>query len=94
MTRSDLIEKLATKKDISNAAAETVITETFRLMSDTLISGGRIEIRGFGSFDIREYNGYMGRNPKTGVETEVKPKKTPFFKTGKELKERILDSNK
>jgi len=58
-------------------------------MTDTLIAGNRIEIRGFGSFEIREYDGYTARNPKTGEQIEVKPKKLPFFKTGKDLKERI-----
>jgi integration host factor subunit beta len=90
MTRSDLIEKLAIEKNISNAVSEQIITEIFGSMTETLIAGSRIEIRGFGSFDIRKYEGYTGRNPKTGTQTEVKPKKSPFFKTGKELKERIL----
>jgi len=90
MTRSDLIEKLAGKQNISNAVSERIITEIFGSMKETLIAGSRIEIRGFGSFEIREYDGYKGRNPKTGVTTEVKPKKSPFFKTGKELKDRIL----
>lgn len=58
-------------------------------MTDTLVSSNRIEIRGFGSFEIREYDGYTARNPKTGEQIEVKPKKLPFFKTGKDLKERI-----
>ena len=61
-------------------------------MADTLISGNRIEIRGFGSFEVRDYDGYTARNPRTGVQVEVKPKKLPFFKTGKDLKERILQS--
>jgi len=58
-------------------------------MADTLISGGKIEIRGFGSFVIKEYAGYSGRNPKSGLAVEVNPKKLPFFKVGKELKERV-----
>jgi len=89
MTRSELIEQLAQNKLISVRAAEWVIQEIFDSMSDTLIAGDRIEIRGFGSFEIREYEGYTGRNPKTGLEVAVSPKKTPFFKVGKELKERI-----
>lgn len=63
-------------------------------MADTLISGGRVEIRGFGSFEVREYDAYTARNPKTGVQIQVKPKRSPFFKTGKELKERILEGGK
>ena len=90
MTKSELIEQLAQNKLISNRAAERVIQEIFDSMTDTLITGGRIEIRGFGSFEIREYEGYTGRNPKTGLEVSVDPKKTPFFKVGKELKERIM----
>lgn len=90
MTRSDLVDKLAVEKNISNAVAERIVTEIFKSMTETLISGNRIEIRGFGSFEVREYGTYTARNPKTGAQIEVKPKKSPFFKTGKELKERIL----
>ena len=89
MTRSDLIEKLAIEKNISNTVAESIVLEIFGSMTDTLVTGNRIEIRGFGSFEIREYDGYTARNPKTGEQIEVKPKKLPFFKTGKDLKERI-----
>lgn len=89
MTRSDLIEKLAIEMNISNIVAESIVLEIFGSMTDTLIAGNRIEIRGFGSFEIREYDGYTARNPKTGEQIEVKPKKLPFFKTGKDLKERI-----
>lgn len=89
MTRSDLIEKLAIEKNISNTVAESIVLEIFGSMTDTLVSGNRIEIRGFGSFEIREYDGYTARNPKTGEQIEVKPKKLPFFKTGKDLKGRI-----
>ena len=94
MTRSDLIEQLAERRGINLAVAETVVHEIFSSMADTLIAGNRIEIRGFGSFEIREYEGYSGRNPKTGLEVVVKPKKSPFFKVGKELKERILEPGK
>ena len=90
MTRSELIEQLAQSKFISIRAAEWVIQEIFDSMTDTLIAGDRIEIRGFGSFEIREYEGYTGRNPKSGMEVSVGSKKTPFFKVGKELKERIM----
>jgi integration host factor subunit beta len=91
MTRSDLVDKLASEKNISNAVADKIVTEIFKSMSDTLVSGNRIEIRGFGSFEVREYDGYTARNPKTGVQIEVMPKKLPFFKTGKDLKDRIMD---
>lgn len=89
MTRSDLIEKLAELRSISYSVAESIVLEIFGSMTDTLVSGNRIEIRGFGSFEIREYDGYTARNPKTSEQIEVKPKKLPFFKTGKDLKERI-----
>ena len=58
-------------------------------MRDGLVSGGRIEIRGFGSFIVKEYKSYQGRNPKTGNKINVPPKKLPFFKVGKELRERV-----
>ena len=91
MTKSDLIEKLATKKGIPQSIADQAVRIIFDSMTETMISGGRIEIRGFGSFEMRKYEGYTGRNPKTGAETTVAPKKSPFFKVGKELKKRIMD---
>lgn len=90
MTKSELIERLAIEKNITITVAERIITEIFKSMTDTLVSGNRIEIRGFGSFEVREYDGYTARNPKTGAQLEVQQKKSPFFKTGKYLKERIL----
>lgn len=92
MTRSDLIELFTLKTDVTIPVAEAIVHEIFGGMSEALIAGDRIEIRGFGSFEIREYEGYIGRNPTTGVETTVKPKKSPFFKVGKDLKERIMSS--
>ena len=92
MTRAELIEQLALEKNISNTLADRIITEILKSMTDTLISGNRIEIRGFGSFEVRDYEGRTGRNPKTGALIKVQPKKTPFFKTGKDLKQRILES--
>ena len=79
---------------LSITTAEAIIHEVFGCMADTLIAGNRIEIRGFGSFKIREYVAYTGRNPKTGLEVVVKPKKLPFFKVGKGLRERILESGR
>jgi len=89
MNRSDLIEQLALEKNLNMATAEKIVLEIFGCMAATLIAGNRIEIRGFGSFEIREYGAYTGRNPKTGLEVAVAPKRSPFFKVGKELKERI-----
>ncbi len=91
MTRSDLINKFAEERGITHHVAEQIIMEIFSGMTETLISGDHIEIRGFGSFAIREYDGRHGRNPKTGEIIAVKPKKAPFFKTGKELKQRIME---
>lgn len=89
MNKSDLIEQLAISRDISIKRAEQVVSELFGSMSEALLDGERIEIRGFGSFEIREYGSYTGRNPKTGEPIEVKPKRLPFFKVGKELRERV-----
>ena len=90
MTRSDLVEKLAIEKNETIAVAAKIVFEIFKSMADTLIAGDRIEIRGFGSFEVREYGAYTARNPKTGDLIDVKPKKSPFFKTGKDLKERLI----
>lgn len=63
-------------------------------MAESLIAGGRIEIRGFGSFENRQYAGHSGQKPNTGQEVIVNPKKNPFFKTGKILKERIMGTSR
>jgi integration host factor subunit beta len=89
MNKSELIEALAAKKNISFKKAEEIINTIFESMSGALHSGERIEIRGFGSFVIKNYKPYIGRNPKTGEAITVKPKKLPFFKVGKELKEKV-----
>jgi integration host factor subunit beta len=90
MNKSELIEKLALTRNISNKRAEEVVNLLFSSMSDALTEGDRIEIRGLGSFVVKDYDTYTGRNPKTGEAITVSPKKLPFFKVGKELKERIL----
>lgn len=90
MNKSELVEQLALKKDISNKRAEEVVNLIFSSMSEAMVRGDRIEIRGLGSFVIKEYGTYTGRNPKTGEPIKVRPKKLPFFKVGKELKERVL----
>lgn len=89
MNKSEMIEALATKKGISIKKAEDIINTIFDAMTDALLAGDRIEIRGFGSFVVNDYKAYTGRNPKTGELIDVKPKKLPFFKVGKELRERI-----
>jgi integration host factor subunit beta len=90
MNKSELIEQLAIRKDISNKRAEEIVNLIFNSMTDALVDGERIEIRGLGSFVIKDYGTYTGRNPKTGEQITVSPKKLPFFKVGKELKERVL----
>ena len=89
MNKSDLIDALSTKENLIHNNASEIINLIFDGFTNTLKKGGRIEIRGFGSFTVREYGGYTGRNPKTAVKIDVKPKKLPFFKVGKELKERV-----
>ena len=80
---------MAVKSGISILQSEEIVNLVFRKMRDGLVSGGRIEIRGFGSFIVKEYKSYQGRNPKTGNKINVPPKKLPFFKVGKELRERV-----
>lgn len=92
MNKSELIDALAEKKGLTYKRAEEIVNIVLDTMSDTLVEGGRIEIRGFGSLVVKDYKAYTGRNPKTGEEIEVKPKKLPFFKVGKELRERINKS--
>jgi len=89
MNKSDLTQSLAKALDIPLRKSEEIVDTVFSAMSKTLSSGERIEIRGFGSFTVRQYDGYTGRNPKTGEETVVKPKKLPFFKPGKEFKDGV-----
>jgi integration host factor subunit beta len=89
VNKSELIEKLALKAGINTMQSEEVVNLIYKKMKDTMVNGGRIEIRGFGSFVVKEYEAYQGRNPKTGEKISVPPKKLPFFKVGKELKERI-----
>jgi len=90
MNKSELIETFAAQRDISHKRAEEVVNMIFNSMSEAMINGDRIEIRGLGSFVVKEYGSYTGRNPKAGEPIKVQPKKLPFFKVGKELKERIF----
>ena len=94
MTKSDLIEVVANKLHLPKGKAELIVNCIFDSMEESLKQGERIEIRGFGSFEIRHYKSYEGRNPRTGDPVEVQPKRLPFFKVGKELKERVNESAK
>ena len=89
MTKSDLIERLCQDEKLPKGKAELLVNTVFECLEEALRRGERIEIRGFGSFEIRRYKSYQGRNPKTGVPVSVEEKRLPFFKVGKELKERV-----
>lgn len=89
MTKSELIETVANKLKLPKGKAELIVNCVFDSMEASLKRGERIEIRGFGSFEIRNYKAYEGRNPRTGAKVNVRPKRLPFFKVGKELKERV-----
>ncbi len=89
MNRLDLIEALSRDTGLTIRKVEEVVKTVFNSMANALARGDRVEIRGFGSFKVKRYRGYTGRNPQTGEIIKVKPKKSPFFKCGKELKERV-----
>ena len=90
MTKSELIEAVASRVDnFSRKDVEVIIDTLFGSMSESLSKGEKVEIRGFGSFKIKQREGRQGRNPKSGENIYIEPKKVPFFKAGKEIKERI-----
>jgi integration host factor subunit beta len=89
MNKLELIETLKTEARITKNEATLVVNLFFDEMSNALANGDRVEIRGLCSFYVKKYKAYTGRNPKTGGEVKIKPKKLPFFKCGKELKERV-----
>jgi integration host factor subunit beta len=89
MTKLELIDALGTEMGIPRSEASQIVNLFFGEISNALARGERVEIRGLCSFFVKQYEGYTGRNPKTGQPTGVKPKKLPFFKCGKELKERV-----
>ena len=89
MNKTDLIDTLRKETGLSKSKSERVVELFFNTMSNALASGDRVEIRGFCSIYVKNYKGYAGRNPKTGEPVQIKPKKLPFFKCGKELKERV-----
>lgn len=87
MTKSELIDAVAQRTNITKSRAEQVVNCVFNAMTAALENGEGIEIRGFGSFTVRQYKSYNGRNPRTGKPVPVPEKRLPFFKVGKELKE-------
>ncbi len=89
MTKAELIERVAVATDVTKKQAEAVVDTIFEAIIRSLKQGQKIELRGFGSFRLRERGARIGRNPKTGVKVNVPAKKIPYFKPGKELKELI-----
>ena len=89
MNKIGLIQTLKDSNNLSRSEAEKIVNLFFDKMADALAQGERVEIRGLCSFFVKKYKGYTGRNPKTGEKVKIKPKKLPFFKVGKELKERV-----
>jgi len=89
MNKIDLTIALANETGLTKSEAEAVVKLFFDEMSNALAKGDRVEIRGLCSFYVKQYKAYTGRNPKTGEKVKIKPKKLPFFKCGKELKEKV-----
>ena len=89
MNKLDLIAALKNEAELTKLEAATIVDLFFNEMANALAKGDRVEIRGLCSFFVKKYKAYAGRNPKTGEPTRVKGKKLPFFKCGKELKERV-----
>ncbi|MDR2386256.1 MAG: integration host factor subunit beta [Deltaproteobacteria bacterium] len=94
MHKSKLVSTLAEELKISNQESAMVVKAFFDTITDGLVDGERTEIRGLGSFRIKEYPGYSGRNPKTGVAIKVPPKRLPFFRVGRELKAVVASDRK
>lgn len=92
MNKSELIEALAQDIGVPHREAAAITNTVIDTMTEALARGESIEIRGFGSFVIKEYGSYEGRNPKTGKKIKVSPKKLPFFKVGKDLREQVNKS--
>ncbi len=88
MNKSDLITALAKKEKLTEIEATRIVNLIFDGFSRTLVKDGRIELRGFGAFNVRKYKSYTGRNPKTGTNIQVKPKRSSFFKVGKDIKKK------
>lgn len=89
MNKKDLIQNLSETNGLSNVEATKIVSKIFNQMTTALENGDRVEIRGLCSFYVKKYKPYTGRNPKTGEKVQIKPKKLPFFKAGKELKDRV-----
>ena len=92
MTKSELIEAVAEGAGLSSRTAAEVVNTVFAAMQDALVRGDRIEIRGFGSFKVRHYAAYTGRNPRTGDQIAVPAKVAPVFKVGREMCRRLMSA--
>ena len=92
MTKADLIDEVSRLAELTRKDSEVIVETIFDSIVRSLRVGDKIEIRGFGSFTVRPYKAYSGRNPRTGAPVPVPPKRLPFFKVGKELKELVLAS--
>ena len=93
MTKAELVEKVANTTQLTKKHAELIVNTVFESIVQSLKEGEKIELRGFGSFRIRHRGARVGRNPKTGDRVEVPPKRIPYFKPGKELKELLNDDS-
>jgi len=89
MNKRELTEVFAKKMGITIRDAEVCVNTLFNSMADTLAKGGRVEIRGFGSFKVKQYEPYSGRNPKTGEPIQVRSKKLPYFRLSSIMRKRI-----
>lgn len=89
MNKLELISALKDQAEISKTEAAKIVQIFFDSMADAMAQGSRVEIRGLCSFYVKNYKSYVGRNPKTGEIVTIRPKKLPFFKSGKELKDRV-----
>jgi len=89
MNKMDIINKLATDINVNQKIAKIAVDTIIDSVKKAIINNERVEIRGFGSFTLREYKAYRGRNPKSGETVQVEPKRLPYFKVGKELKEMV-----
>lgn len=90
MNKSDLIKLLARERNISQKRADEVVNVLFDVLTDAMATGERVNIRGLGSFLIKDYDAYIGRNPKTGEPVVVASKKLPYFRVGKDVRENVL----
>ncbi len=89
MNKSELIERVALAQNITKTRAELVVQEVFGALTEALVQGDHVEVRGFGTFEVRQYKAYQGVNPRTSERVEVPSKRVPFFRVGKKLREEV-----